>query len=98
MPGLRNLLIGFGKSSHYRLIPIRQYVEALGPKLDGLTFFHALSNSDPTASFVGHGKSRCFKVWDNNPQFDSTFRELSTPGIELTEKLIGEVEAYVIKL
>ena len=23
------------------------------------------------------------------------FRELSTPGIELTEKLIGEVEAYV---
>ena len=77
MPGLRSLLIGFGKSSHYRLIPIRQYVEALGPKVDGLTFFHALSNSDQTASFVGHGKS-----WY----------------IELTEKLIGEVEAYVIIL
>ena len=59
MPGLRNLLIGFGKSSHYRLIC--------------------------SASFVGHGKSQCFKVWDNKPQFDSTFRELSTPGIELTE-------------
>ena len=32
MPGLRNLLIGFGKSSHYRLIPMHQYVEALGPR------------------------------------------------------------------
>ena len=70
----------------------------MGPKVDGLTFFHALSGNDPTASFVGHGKSRCFKAWNNNPQFESTFRELSTPGIELTGKLIGEVEAYVIKL
>ena len=67
MPGQRNLLIGFGQSSHYRLIRIRQYVEALGPKVDGLTFFHALSGSDPTASFFGHGKSRCFKAWNNNP-------------------------------
>ena len=32
MPGQRSLLIGFGTSRHYRLIPIRQYVEALGPK------------------------------------------------------------------
>ena len=35
MPGQRSLLIGFGTSRHYRLIPIRQYVEALGPKVDG---------------------------------------------------------------
>ena len=28
MPGQRSLLIGFGTSRHYRLIPIRQYVEA----------------------------------------------------------------------
>ena len=56
---------------------------------------HALSGSDPTASFFGHGKSRCFKAWNNNPKFDLMFRELSTPGIELTEKLIGEVEAYM---
>ena len=35
MPGQGNLLIGFGTSRHYRLIPIRQYVEALGPKVDG---------------------------------------------------------------
>ena len=35
MPGQGNLLIGFGTSRHYRLIPICQYVEALGPKVDG---------------------------------------------------------------
>ena len=29
------------------------------------------------------------------PSLIIVFRELSTPGIELTEKLIGEVEAYV---
>ena len=29
------------------------------------------------------------------PSLIIAFRELSTPGIELTEKLIGEVEAYV---
>ena len=35
MPGQGNLLIGFGTSRHYRLIPICQYVEALGPEVDG---------------------------------------------------------------
>ena len=79
MPGQRNLLIGFGQSSHYKLIRIRQYVEALGPKVDGLTFFHALSGSDPTASFVGHGKSRCFKAWDNNPQFNYCIQRTLDP-------------------
>ena len=35
MPGQGNLIIGFGTSRHYRLIPICQYVEALGPEVDG---------------------------------------------------------------
>ena len=35
MTGQGNLLIGFGTSRHYRLIPICQYVEALGPEVDG---------------------------------------------------------------
>ena len=83
MPGQGNLLIGFGTSRHY--VQAHSYLSvcrSFGSRSRWLNY--ALSGSDLTASFVGHGTSRCFKAWNNNPQFDYTFRELSPRNVYST--------------
>lgn len=96
----QNTIFVTGKGNNRREINLQPIAQALGPsKLSALPFFHSLTGADNTGSFMGKGKSTCWKAFNTISEDD--LRLLSDLGksIDLPSKeMVAAIENLVCQI
>lgn len=96
--GLDHLWVAYGVGKNKRWLPVHSLVSKLEEKACGLLFFHAVTGCDTVSAFKGKGKKSCFQTWDIFPQANDTFRQLSSPCVDITEDQMRVIEQFVVLL
>lgn len=89
----------YGTGKNQKFLPIHELSSALGPiKSSGLPMFHALTGCDTTSFFYGIGKTRAWTAWNQCPEINGLFQELSNPGYILDESKTDAIGKFVVTL
>ena len=92
------LWIQYGSSKDKRWIPIHSYAHLLGEKMcRALPFWYAITGSDTTSQFAGHGKKSAWKTWSVLPELTDVFIRLSDLS-EITNEDKQSIERFVCVL
>ena len=95
---LDGLYVAFGQGKHFRYISIHAAVNNIGIlKCKSLPFFHTITGSDTTSSFLGKGKKSGWKAWQACPSsVTDAFLTLPSKPESISDVCFKEVERFVI--
>ena len=92
------MLFNIGTQQRKRNIDITQIGSTIGPDMcEALIGYHALSGCDSTSAFVGHGKTKGYKLLHDHCPFRSTMAKVGKSFVA-DEELLQEGEAAVCAL
>lgn len=98
--GITELWVAFGAGKNFRLLPIHELANALGPqRCIALPFFHALTGCDTVSFFGGKSKRTSWNTWKLYDLVTPAFCALAaTPSAQCIEQWLSLLERFVVLL